>query len=88
MYVSICLVAQSILLFVTPLTVAHQALLSMGFSRQEYWSRLLFHPPGDLPDPDIELVSLVSPVLTNGFFTTSATSLPSGNIYSSEENKY
>ena len=38
----------------TPRTVAHQALLSMGFSRQDYWSRLLFLSPGDLPDPRIE----------------------------------
>ena len=41
-------------LFVTPWTVAHQAPLSMGFSRQEYWSRLPFPSPGDLPNPGIE----------------------------------
>ena len=41
-------------LFVTLWTVARQALLSMGFSRQEYWSGLPFPPPGDLPDPGIE----------------------------------
>ena len=41
-------------LFVTPWTVAHQAPLSMGFSRQEYWSGLLFPSPGNLPDPGIE----------------------------------
>ena len=41
-------------LFVTPWTVAYQASLSMGFSRQEYWSGLPFPPPGDLPDPGIE----------------------------------
>ena len=39
----------------TPWTVAHQAPLSLEFSRQEYWSRLPFPPPGDLPDPEIEL---------------------------------
>ena len=44
-------------LFATPWTVAHQAPLSMGFSRQEYWSELLCPPPGDLPDPGIELPS-------------------------------
>ena len=60
-------------LFETPRTVAHQAALSMGFARQEYWSRLLCPPPGDLPDPGIELVSLMSPALAGGFFTTSAT---------------
>ena len=37
-------------LFATPWTVAHQAPLSMGFSRQEYWSGFPFPPPGDLPD--------------------------------------
>ena len=41
-------------LFATPWTVAHQASLSMGFSRQEYWSGLPFPSPGDLPDPGIE----------------------------------
>ena len=42
-------------LFETLWTVAHQALLSMEFSRQEYWSGLSFPPPGDLPDPGIEV---------------------------------
>ena len=42
-------------LFVTPWTVACQALLSMGFSMQEYWSELLFPSPADLPNPGIEL---------------------------------
>ena len=41
-------------LFVTPWTVAYQAALSMGFSRQEYWSGLPFPSPGDLPSPRIE----------------------------------
>ena len=50
-------------LFVTPGAVAHQAPLSMGFSRQEYWSGLLYPPPGDLPDPGIELLSPEDPVL-------------------------
>ena len=44
----------SVWLFVTPWTVAYQAPLSMGFSRQEYWSGLPFPSPGDLPDPGIE----------------------------------
>ena len=43
-----------VLLFATPWTVAYQASLSMGFSRQEYWSGLLFPSPGDLPDPGIK----------------------------------
>ncbi|ELR52587.1 hypothetical protein M91_18885, partial [Bos mutus] len=50
-----------------------QAPLSMGFSRQEYWSGLPFPPPGTLPNPGIEPVSLKSPALAGGFFTTSAT---------------
>ena len=44
-------------LFATPWTVACQASLSMGFSRQEYWSGLPFPPPGDVPDPGTELRS-------------------------------
>ena len=46
--------------FVTPWTVAHQVLLSMGFPRQEYWSGSQCPPPGDLPDPGIELTSPVT----------------------------
>ena len=45
----------------------------MGFSRQEYWSGLPCPPPGDLPDPGIELASLRSSAFVGGFFTTSAT---------------
>ena len=50
-----------------PMDIACQAPLSMGFSRQEYWSGLPFLPPGDLPGPGIEPKS---PALTDGFFTT------------------
>ena len=61
-------------LFATPWTVAHQAPLSMGFSRQEYWSGLPFPlHPGGFSDPGIKLISLMYPVLAGGFFTTSAT---------------
>ena len=50
-----CLVAKSCLTLGTPQTVVtHQAPLSMGFSRQEYWSGLQFLSPGDLPDPGIK----------------------------------
>ena len=56
--------------FATPWTVAHQAPLSMGFSRQEYWSRLAHPTPGDLPNPRIKLASPESPALAGGFFTT------------------
>ena len=56
----------------TPWTVAHQALVSMGFSRQEHWSRLPCPPAGDVPDPGMEPASLMSLALTDRFFTTSA----------------
>ena len=59
-------------LSVTLWTAAHQAPLSLGFSRQEYWSGSLCPPPGELPDPCIEDVSRKSPALAGGFFTTSA----------------
>ena len=54
----------------TPWTVAHQALLSMGFWRQEHWSGLPFPSPGDLADSRIQLASPGSPALTGRFFTT------------------
>ena len=57
----------------TPWTVAHQAPLSMGFSRQEYWSGFPFLSPGDLPKPRIKPTFVLSPELTGGFFTTGAT---------------
>ena len=54
----------------TPWTVTHQALLSMLFSRQEYWIGLPLPPPGYLPHSGIECESLASPVLAGGYFTT------------------
>ena len=60
-------------LFATPWTVFCQILLSMGFSRQEYWSELPCPPPGDLPDSGNEPESLMSPAFASGFFTVSAT---------------
>ena len=54
-------------------TVAHQAPLSAGLSREEDWSGLPCAPPGDLPHTGIEPASLASPALAGGFFTTSAT---------------
>ena len=53
-----------------PWAVAHQSHLSMGFSRQEYWSGLPFPPPGDLPDPGIEPLSHLPPPLAGRFFIT------------------
>ena len=50
-------------------TVAHQASLTIEFSRQEYWSRLSCPTLRDLPHPGIEPMSLVFPALTGGFFT-------------------
>ena len=53
--------------------VTRQPPLSMGFSRQEYWSGLPCPSPGELPDPRIGPVSCMSPTLAGSFFTTSAT---------------
>jgi len=60
-------------LFETPWTIACQAPLSMGLSRQEFWSELSFPPPRYLPYPGIKPVSLMSAALTGELFTTSAT---------------
>ena len=69
-YMGACTYAKLCLILATLWTVAHQAPLSMGFSRQEYWRGLSCPPPGDLPNPGIESGSLA---LAGGFFTTSAT---------------
>ena len=60
-------------LFATIWTVAHQAPLSMGFSRQEHWNGMSCPPPGDLPNLGIKPVFPRSPALAGGFFTTNAT---------------
>ena len=57
----------------TPQTAAHQAPLSLGFSKQEYWSGLPSPLSRDLPDPGLEPASPMSPALAGEFFTTSAT---------------
>ena len=73
-----CLVNKSYpTLLWSPWTVAYQAPLSMGFPRPEYWNGLPFPPPGDLPDPKMELTSPVTPELAGGFFTTEPTGKPS-----------
>ena len=64
--------AKSLQLFVTPWTAAHQAPLSMGFSRQEHWSGLPCPPQGNLSNPGIKLMSL-SLAMAGRFFTTSGT---------------
>ena len=73
MYACMLTCLSGVQLFVNLWTGACQAPLSMGFSRQEYWSRLPCPPPGDLPDPRIEPVSLMSPALAGEFFDISAT---------------
>ena len=57
----VCSILSCIWLFAIPWTVACQAPLSMEFSRREYWSRLPFPFPRDLPNPGIKLLSIVSP---------------------------
>ena len=71
MMAACCLVAQLCPSLCDPL--AHQAPLSMGLSRKEYWSGLACPPPGGLPDPLIEFMSFISPELAGKFFTTSTT---------------
>ena len=68
----VCVLGHSVMSnsFKTPWTVALQAPLSTEFSRQEYWSELLFPSPGDLPDPGIKPVSPVAPALADRIFTT------------------
>ena len=63
-------------LFATPWTVVRQALLSVGFSRQECWIELPRPSPGDLLDLGIKPTSPISPVVAGVFFTTSATTAP------------
>ena len=74
---SVC-VLNHVWLFATTGTVAHQAPLSMEFSRQEYWSGLPFPTLGNLPDPGIKLMYLMSPSALEGrFFTT----VPPGKLW-------
>ena len=69
-----CLVAKSCPALATPRTGVHQAPLSMGFPRQEYWNGLPFPSPGDLPIPRVKPAS---PALAGRFFTTE----PPGKAY-------
>ena len=66
-------------------TGAHQAPLSMGFSRQEYWSGLPTPSPGDLPIPGIEPTS---PTLAGGFFTTEPPEKPNGASLKQSESEF
>ena len=72
-FILLCVCAQSlscVRFFVIPWTAAHQAPLSMGFSKQESWSGLPFPPPEDLPNTRIEPLSRTAPALESGFFIT------------------
>ena len=62
--------------FATPWTTARQTPLSVGFSRQEYWSRLPFSPPEDLSDPGMEPVSPAAPALQADSLHTEASGKP------------
>ena len=73
---TVCMCAHLLQLIATLWTVAYQASLSVGFSRQEYWSGLPFPTPGNLPNQGIERSSLALPSLAGGFFATE----PSGNL--------
>ena len=78
--VCVCVCAQSLSQVwhcVTLWTVAHLAPLSMVFSRQEYWSRFPFSPPGDLPNPGIKPAS---PALASRFFTTMPPGKPNRDL--------
>ena len=66
-------------LCVTLWTIAHQAPLAMGFSGQEHWSGLPCPPPGDLPDPEVEPMSLMFPALSGVLFCFVLTKNSSGN---------
>ena len=68
--VCLCALVHGVQLSVTPWTVVHQSPLSMQFFRQEYWNGLPFPTLGDLPNPGIKSVSLLSLALAGRFFTT------------------
>ena len=73
-YVCRCVLSPSVVSdSVNPRIIACQSPLSVGFPREEYWSGLPFHPPGDLPDPGIEPVS---PALVGKFFMTAPPGKP------------
>ena len=79
--VYVCVLTQSCPTLWTPRTPTHQTPLSMKFSRQEYWTGLPFPTPGDLPDPGMEPLSLMSPALASRFFTTAPPGKPQYHNY-------
>ena len=72
-------------LFATSWTVTHQAPLSTGFPKQQYWSGLLFPPPGDLSDPGIKPTA---PALAGGFFTAEPPGIPGLRIRKMAKRKH
>ena len=69
-----------------PMTLAGQAPLSMGYSREEYWSVLPFRSPGDLTDPRVETRSLASHAMASRFFTTEQDGKPRLSVVSAVKN--
>ena len=86
--VCVCCGLSHVWLSVTPWTIAHQTPLSMGFSRQEYWSGLSFLTPRELPNPGTEPMSLASPVLAGGLFMTAPLGDPHFFLWMWPNNKY
>ena len=74
------MIACSVVSLSEPRAVAHQTPLSMEFSRQEYWSRLPFNSPRNLPNPGIKLESPASSALAGGFFATELHGKPGSAI--------
>ena len=72
-----CLVAQSCLIFCSPMDYSPPGWSATDFSRQEYWSGVPFPSPGHLPNQRLESTSIVSPALAGRFFITTTTSIPS-----------
>ena len=77
-YLCSCLLAQSCLILSDPMDCSHQAPLSMGFFRHEYWSGLPFPLPGDLPDPGIKPMS---PALQADSLSTESPGMPKLHEY-------
>ena len=75
-FYSTAAVLSHVWVFATPWAPVHQAPLSMEFSKREYWSGLLFPPPGDLPDSGTKPRSPGSPALAGGFFTLEPSGKP------------
>ena len=67
-------------LFASPGLQSTRLLCPWNFPGQEYWNRLPFPPPGDLPDPGIKPTSLASPALAGGFFTAAPSGKPGKNV--------